>query len=369
MGYFCERCGCNEAKYFVRLNDTLQCRRCIAYQGQEGESLYYEGSVQEHLSFELTPAQKQCSRAILEASSHKDVLVHAICGAGKTELVLETITDRLSKKLRVGVAVARRQVVLQLAERYQSLYPDLKVVPVCEGHTSDLRGHLVVSTTHQLFRYHKTFDLLILDEPDAFPFTTDPVLQGFARQAVKGCTIYLTATPDKSLTQAVKRGDMAIVRLFRRPHGHDLPCPLIKWLPFFAQKVHLKHWLRYNQKPVLIFVPSKVIGQNLSRYLDVPFVHAQDSHLDKGIMDFKTGIVRSLITTTVLERGVTFENVQVVIMDANHPVFNLAALVQIAGRAGRSQRYPEGEVIFYCSSLTRELIQCLAMIKQANRTA
>lgn len=369
MELFCERCGCTDPIYFVPIKDKMQCRRCIAYQGKEGTALVYDGDVGEELPFELTDAQNSVSEKIREASRSQDVLVYAVCGAGKTELVLKTISERLSLGQRVGVAVARRQVVLQLSSRYQALYPHLKVTPVCEGHTEVLDGHLIVATTHQLFRFPKTFDLLILDEPDAFPFSQDPVLQGFARQAVKGRTVYLTATPDPALRQLVKSGQLAMVTLNRRPHHHDLPVPAIRILPMRLQAYALKQRFRKETRPYLIFVPSLRQGEWLSRFLDLSFAHAQAKDLDLTIREFKEGKKPALITTTVLERGVTFENVQIAVLGADHPVYNLASLIQIAGRAGRSPKFPSGEVVFYCASLSQPVVQCLNLIHGANRAA
>ncbi|MDP3443113.1 MAG: hypothetical protein Q8T08_09680, partial [Ignavibacteria bacterium] len=102
----CERCGCEDLKYFVNLNGHMQCRRCIQYQGFEGSVLFYDESVETEMRYQLTNRQKVCSRQILELSQFKDVLVYARCGAGKTELVLETIQHSLEHKQKVGIAVA-----------------------------------------------------------------------------------------------------------------------------------------------------------------------------------------------------------------------------------------------------------------------
>ncbi|MFB8735903.1 helicase-related protein [Bacillus sp. SL00103] len=42
-----------------------------------------------------------------------------------------------------------------------------------------------------------------------------------------------------------------------------------------------------------------------------------------------------LVTTTILERGVTIPNVQVGVLGAESTIFTESALVQISGRAGR----------------------------------
>ena len=93
----------------------------------------------------------------------RNVLLEAVCGAGKTELVYEAIARELRKGHRVGFAIARRQVVLEIAQRLQEAFGRLKVVPVCQGYTRDVKGDIVVCTTHQLYRFTGYFDLLIID--------------------------------------------------------------------------------------------------------------------------------------------------------------------------------------------------------------
>lgn len=366
MNVKCERCGCEDLKYFVQIRGVYQCRRCIQYQGYEGSVLYYDEPVETEMSYELTDRQKECSNKIRDLSQTKDVLVYAICGAGKTELVLESIQAAIESKQKVGIAVARRQVVLQLHERLSKIFSSIKVVKVCEGFTEDIEGHLIICTTHQLFRFNQMFDLLILDEPDAFPFSSDKTLQGFAKQAVKGHTIYLTATPSDDLIKQVKLKQIEEVRLFRRPHNHDLVIPVCKYIGLYGQFVYLKHWLNKFEESCLIFVPSIKIGNQLSSFLAYPFVYAGDENLDKKIKEFKVKYGSRLICTTVLERGVTFENVQVAVVYANHPVFNLASLIQISGRVGRSMKYPSGRVLFLCTERKADVTQCLDLQILAN---
>src|SRR5690625_7203619 len=76
-------------------------------------------------------------------------------------------------------------------------------------------------------------------------------------------------------------------------------------------------------------------------------VHAQDPDRENKVQLFREKKIPMLITTTILERGVTFPSVDVVVFDAGHVVFDEAALVQISGRAGRSPEDPTGEVIFF----------------------
>ncbi len=362
MSLKCERCGCEDPLYFVKFQGQDQCRRCIAYQGQEGESLNFNEDVIEQFKFELTPQQKEISEQIYLASLSQNVLVNAVCGSGKSECVVYTISQYLSQHKRIGITIARRQVVLELKERYQSIFPNIKVVAVCEGHTEDLSGQLVICTAHQLYRYQQQFDCLIIDEPDAFPFNQDEVLKGFSKQACCGHRIYLTATPD----EYVRQDTQIELCLFKRPHHYPLPVPKLIKRPYLLQIMWLHRKRKEMTKPTLIFVPSIKQGKLLSQLLKISFVYASDEQLDKKISQFKKQLINPLLCTSVLERGLTFENVQVIILNAQHPVFNLAALIQIAGRVGRSARYPKGDVTFLCIEKTRQLKQCIKQIQNAN---
>lgn len=83
----------------------------------------------------------------------------------------------------------------------------------------------------------------------------------------------------------------------------------------------------------------------------------------------RNGELDFLVTTTILERGVTFENIDVLIWRADHPVYTEAALVQISGRAGRSKVFPTGNVTFYYRDWTRSMKKALKQIREMNSRA
>ncbi|MGB7595190.1 MAG: helicase-related protein [Erysipelotrichaceae bacterium] len=365
----CERCGNVSPRYFAIYRGKPVCRRCIGYTGEDASIDITDRTVEAHLAFDLTPAQAEASTSIKTAIKTKDVLVNAVCGAGKTELVYDTIAMYLSQSKTVGLAIARRQVVLQLAKRLASAFPTVHVQAICEGQSSILNAQLFIVTTHQLYRFHAAFDCLILDEPDAFPFVGDPLLAGFARKACRGHTIYLTATPDWMLRRKVKVGEMVEIRVNRRPHGHPLPEPHIIVVPYLIQILMLMRWMRTTPGRKLIFTPTIKMAGSLSKILKIPYVSSQSNDLEDKIRRFIQTQESSLISTTVLERGVTFENVQVCVIGAHHKVFTPASLIQIAGRAGRSPAYPGGEVLFLCSKRTRNLRACLHTLVRANKDA
>ena len=234
----CPRCGNTQKSFFYKGSHGYYCRKCIGF----GRLLLeeeiniklediHDDCSEYTMQYPLTKQQEAVSKECQQYIRTKDVLLECVCGAGKTEMVLASIADALNEKRKVCFAIARRQVVLELAERLNIYFKKAKIVAVCGGHTDEIDGDLIVCTTHQLYRYQGQFSLLILDEPDAFPYRGDEVLHGIAKHACIGNIIYLTATPDAYLLSRVKEGMMHHIILNKRPHGHDLPVPRLLIYP------------------------------------------------------------------------------------------------------------------------------------------
>ncbi|MBR0473924.1 MAG: DEAD/DEAH box helicase family protein [Erysipelotrichaceae bacterium] len=326
------------------------------------------------LKFDLTDKQKHVSHKLTEyVNDGKSVLLEAVCGAGKTEIIFEMVSDQLRKGRKVGFTIARRQVVIEIAERLSKAFTNITVIPVCQGYTSVTMADLVVCTTHQLYRYNGYFDVLIIDEPDAFPFKGNDTLKGIARHACKGSTVYLTATPDEELKNLVVERKVEYLYLSKRPHGFPLCEPEVLYgiKPYLLLQgiLWLKKELEMNRK-VLIFIPSKKLGARmkklLSLFVSCNNIDSTSENKDQIIQDFKDDKYRVLFSTNILERGVTFSNVQVLVYKADNGVFDDASLTQISGRVGRNINYPTGDCLFLCESRQRSIDNCVSGIVRAN---
>ncbi|WP_162141220.1 helicase-related protein [Solobacterium moorei] len=323
------------------------------------------------MQYPLTKFQEAVSKECQMNIRTQDVLLECVCGAGKTEMVLASIADALNENRKVCFAIARRQVVLELSERLKTYFKKAKIIAVCGGHTDEIDGDLIVCTTHQLYRYQGQFSLLILDEPDAFPYRGDEVLHGIAQHACIGHVIYLTATPDNYLLNRVQEGTMRHIVLNKRPHGHDLPVPRLFIYPSIVLFWVLLRWInKHTCNPRIIFVPTiktaSILGKILSIFMKCYVCTSESEDRDRIIYEFKKESNGIMIATTVLERGVTIPKADICVWHANHSVFDEAGLIQMAGRAGRSFTSPEGDVLFLCSEKT-ELVQlCKEKIEQAN---
>jgi competence protein ComFA len=328
----------------------------------------WEGQI--HLDFALTPFQQQASDQILDwLKQGESVFCYAACGSGKTEITFASIDWFLRHRQKVCFAISRRQVVLEIGARLQKAFPGLDVVCVCEGYTSVTDGDLIVCTTHQLYRYPGAFDLLILDELDAFPYRGNALLEHLAAKACRGVKLMLSATPDEVSLAEIEAGRLKVARLFRRPHGQPLPEPRFYLRPVWLQIFGLL-WQLHRMAPrqVLVFVPRIQDGNRLSRLLCCPCIHSQSPDKDDIMRRFSGKEYRVLVSTTLLERGITVPSVQVIVLRADHPVFTMASLVQIFGRAGRSFDDPKGECLCFAASLSDSMRQSADLLHQMNES-
>ena len=372
----CPKCGNSDPKFVGFKNGEPYCRKCISFSGESAKPRSVrKGTVTFNLKYRLSKDQQEISKKTVENYKKGiNTLINAVCGAGKTELVYGVIAHALSTGKQVGFAVPRRDVAQELFLRIKDVFSSNKVVLVYGDHHKELRGDIVVLTTHQLYRYEKYFGLLIMDEIDAFPYQGNDVLDAMFERAVNGNYVMMSATPSHEVLQHFSRQNHDILHLNKRYHGHELP------VPKFIKKIGMGLWFELvnilksfvqENKPVFIFVPTIQICEYLCGKLikQVPggnFVHSQCRDREKRIKDFREGKNSYLVTTAVLERGVTVKNLQVIIYEADHHLYDESTLVQISGRVGRKYDAPEGEVIFLGSKETTAIHNAIEQIKTKN---
>lgn len=378
----CLRCQNEDQKYFYRDRQGVwYCRKCIPFGridvGALPKKKRYRKrsfSVSYQLDYELTAYQKRAAKELISyLKQHQDVLVYAATGAGKTEITMAAIESYLREGKKVGVAIARRQVVLEIRDRMAKAFPTLDVIAVCEGHTRKVDGDLIVCTMHQLYRYYRTFDLLILDEVDAFPYYGNEVLEAIAHHSCQGEKVYLSATPDRKMKQQVKEGKLKQIQLFCRPHGKDLIVPKVYCLPKIGQRIMLFFLIYRNGKenvPLLVFVPRIAQAHTMAKFYSLvahcKAISSQSTNRDLLMEQFRNNEFQVLFTTTLLERGITIPGVDVCVVDGEHTVFSEASLIQIFGRVGRSITKPDGNAWFLCTHSVASIKNCVATICYMN---
>lgn len=337
---------------------------------------------------QLTSAQqKVANQLVYNFEQKKQTLVWAVTGSGKTEMMFLVIKRCLERGGRVCLTSPRIDVCRELFPRLNEVFQAENILLLYGGSEEKYRYcSLTICTTHQLLHFYQAFDLVIVDEIDAFPYEGDLVLRFALRQSLKqeGRLIYLTATPPNHLLKEIKE-DFAIEKLPLRFHQRPLIVPETIWYEAwpncYQKKRKMKKLLRYLREllvdnHVLLFCPSiaylKQLHQQLQSYFlveELTFVFSEDKDRKTKVEKMRQKQYRILLTTTILERGVTFENISVIVMGANHPVYTKSSLVQIAGRVDRKGTFNRGRVIFFYNQKTKAIRQACQEIQAMNQLA
>ncbi|NMB13266.1 MAG: hypothetical protein GX977_13410 [Firmicutes bacterium] len=220
--------------------------------------------------------------------------------------------------------------------------------------------------------------------------------------------VYMTATPEPAMLQAARRGAMGLVTVPVRHHGHPIPVPellidrrhLVPDLPrqrvsprvetclklpagFWAK---LQESLRAGNR-VFVFVPRvwlvaemvkaiaarlKDSGGRQEEGLFIPTVlgtHSRDARRDEKRTAFEDQTPAVMVTTSVLERGITVPRADVIILYAHDPLYDARTLMQMAGRSGRAASYPHGRVYFIAATSTRAIGWAISNLKKINAVA
>ena len=391
----CQRCGSQIEEEWHLPIGAFYCRECLIMKRiRSDQKLYYFPQEcfpkQDVLKWsgQLTPFQERVSQGLLQAVDKKEAtLVHAVTGAGKTEMIYQVVAKVIDQGGAVCLASPRIDVCLELHKRLQNDFAC--EIALLHGESDPyFRTPLVVATTHQLLKFYQAFDLLIVDEVDAFPYVDNPVLYHAVNNCVKetGLRIFLTATSTDELDRKVKQGELKRLSLPRRFHGNPLIVPKPIWLSHFNRYLEknglppkLKLYIEKQRKtayPLLIFASEIKKGEKLKEILQekfpnekIGFVSSITEDRLEQVQAFRDGKLSILISTTILERGVTFPRVDVFVVEANHQLFTKSSLVQIGGRVGRSMDRPTGELIFFHDGLNQSIKRAIKEIKQMNQEA
>lgn len=317
-------------------------------------------------------------------------LLWAVTGAGKTEMMFTLMDSVLERGGNVMVATPRRDVVLELEPRIRRAFPGRTVTALHgAGREKWTKADITLATTHQTIRFAAGFELVVIDELDAFPYHNNPMLQYAAAKcaAPGGYRVLLTATPPAALKRAAAKGKLPHARVPVRYHGHPLPVPVELRIPPVREMIRrgtipdkLKRAIRSSLSrgaQLFIFVPriadtgpmAALIGRICPPGTVVGHTSSQDAERTETVMRFRRRELRVLVTTTILERGVTIPRSDVFVLDADAPLFDAASLEQMAGRAGRSKDDPRGRVYFCAPHATRAQRAAIRQIREMNTFA
>ena len=391
----CQRCNSTILEEWYLPIGAYYCRECLLMKRvRSDQALYHfpqeDFPKQDVLKWrgQLTPFQEKVSEGLIRAVKKKEpTLVHAVTGAGKTEMIYQVVAKVIYEGGAVCLASPRIDVFLELYKRLQNDFAC--EIALLHGESEPyFRTPLVVATTHQLLKFYHAFDLLIVDEVDAFPYIDNTILYYAVKNSVKedGLKIFLTATSTDELDRKVRTGELKQLSLPRRFHGNPLIIPKPVWLSDFNRCLEknqlsskLKTYIEKQRRtgyPLLIFASEIKKGEKLKELLqeqfpneNIGFVSSVTENRLEQVQAFRDGELTILISTTILERGVTFPCVDVFVVEANHRLFTKSSLIQIGGRVGRSMDRPTGELLFFHDGLNVAIKKAIKEIKQMNKEA
>ena len=376
--HYCLRC--------LNMGKVKEC--CVLVAIEEKTPAFSPHSVQLYYKHQMSKEQEKLSQELVKVTD-KEHLVWAVTGAGKTEMIFELMKSVLEEGGRVGLVAPRIDVCNELAPRIKEAFP-LEEVTVLHGLTDESykRTPITIATTHQMLRFYHAFDVLMIDEVDAFPYSNSDMLQFAVHRAVKptGRLVFMTATPSKLELYKIQHHQLSYSLLPARFHRHPLVVPLFKELRNWDRALEKKKipqelysWMkkRLDEKtPFLVFVSTIVqipaVEEMMSRaFLNASFssVSSQEEQRQERIQQMRDGKLDFLITTTILERGVTFYGIDVAVTEAQEEIFTREVLVQIAGRVGRSVNHPGGEVVYFYEGMSRAMKQAKKEIESLNEEA
>nr|WP_202595907.1 DEAD/DEAH box helicase family protein [Staphylococcus epidermidis] len=378
-------------QYFVTYNSTIldktitYCRRCIQLGRMDSitdicivKSFQKATKANYQLPFELSKQQQYASEAIVQAiKNNNDLLLYAVTGAGKTEMMFEGI--RIARQMGHNIAIVspRVDVIIEISHRIKDAFIDERIDVLHQSSRQQYNGHFVIATIHQLLRFKQHFDTVFVDEVDAFPLSMDPQLSNAIQLASKlnHSHIFMTATPPRHFLKQFPSEE--VIKLPARFHRHPLPIPKFK---YFKLKSTRKQNLLLNlfrnqinqQRFTLVFfnnieIMNKTYQQYKMDIADLIYVHSEDDLRFEKIEDLRRGQHKIVFTTTILERGFTMTHLDVVVVDAGS--FQQEALIQIAGRVGRKQQSPSGLVLFLHEGVTLSMVLAKRNIISMNRLA
>lgn len=418
----CDSCGKEDCYYCPRCLQLGRAKACEPLLQWAEQTSVRKREVIFQWNGELSPAQQEASNQLVhfvhpkqtklqnkesgigrgesERDSHRnEFLVWAVCGAGKTEILFNTIYQSLLQSQKILITSPRRDVILELVPRLQETFPNTIIRTLhAESKEKYEAGELFLATTHQTLRFQDFFDLVIMDEEDAFPYHHDPMLPYAVHRAKKhsAAVVYLTATPRQEMILQVKEKKIEHVLIPERYHGKPLAVPVIQplgeWRKLIQSKALITPLLHYlthlvqQQRFGYLFVPHVRDLELVKRYLMntvIPYLQTRKEHFPRQLIvevvhaehPDRTAIVQRfrdkqidlLITTTILERGVTIPFSDVAVLGSDDSVFDTAALIQIAGRVGRKLEDPIGSVWYFPEARSDSQQRCIKQIKDWNK--
>ncbi len=322
-----------------------------------------------HLSFELTNAQKRVIREIrIDMGSGKQMnrLLQGDVGSGKTLVALMAMLIALDNSYQACIMAPTEilatqhfatisQMTAQLGIRVELLTGSTKAAKRKQLHEDLLSGKLqIIIGTHALLEDQvkfKNLGLVVIDEQHRFGVAQRARL--YYKNIVPPHILVMTATPIPRTLAMTLYGDLDFSVIDELPPGRKP----VKTVQFFDSKRlrlfgFMKEQIAMGRQVYVVYplinesekldLKDLMDGyESISRAFPLPdypisIVHGklkQDAK-DYEMQRFIKGETKIMVATTVIEVGVDIPNASVMVIE-NAERFGLSQLHQLRGRVGR----------------------------------
>ena len=322
--------------------------------------------LRESLPWELTDDQKQALREItgdMTSPERMHRLLMGDVGTGKTVVALFAMLLALENNYQAALMAPTELLAEQHAVTLSRLLAPLGLVPdlllgrLSAGEKTQVRSRIaegdarIVIGTHALLQERVAFHrlgLAVIDEQHRFGVEQRAALIG------KGDgpdVLLLTATPIPRSLALTRYGDLDLSVLRLKPPGRGVVRTTLRG-PRQRDRVFdfVQHACQQGSQAYIVLPlieeseradlrAAKVLYEQLTKRwpeVSVGLVHGQlkPDERDVVMRAFRSGAIKALVATTVIEVGIDVPNATIMVID--HPErFGLAQLHQLRGRVGR----------------------------------
>ena len=325
-----------------------------------GPDTPWQRELEASFPFEETPHQLKASEEIkkdMESPRPMDRLVCGDVGFGKTEVAIRAAFKAVTQGKQVGVLVPTTilayqhyktfrermsafPVTVEMLSRFRSAAEQKKVVAAINAGKVD-----IAIGTHRLLSADVKFNdigLLIVDEEHRFGVRSKEKVKRMAR---KVDVLSMTATPIPRTLYMSLSGLRRISIIDTPPRNrHPIKTEVV---PFDDETIARAIRAETGRGGQVFLVHNRVASIHaMQAYLErlLPEVRFRSAHgqmrekdLEKVILAFLDREFDVLISTTIIESGLDFPNVNTIIINRADR-FGLAELYQLRGRVGRREQ-------------------------------
>ena len=341
-----------------------------------------------NLDFKLTPDQEKSVHEISQdlISENKMLrLLQGDVGSGKTIVSVFAFLQVIENNKRCILMAPTELLAQQHYATINSLLEQMNVsTSLITGSIKKDRDYDadIIVGTHALFQENAVFTnvgILVIDEQHKFGVHQRILLN---EKVGKECdTLLMTATPIPRTLELAAYGDMDISKLVTMPlNRKPIVTKSMSTEKISDLKSALLKKIENNEKiywvcPLVEESNSSSIQSVTNRLQDlqehygndkVSMVHGKMKNEEKNLImeNFKTGKIKILIATSVIEVGIDDPDATVIIIE-NSERFGLSQLHQLRGRVGRGSK-KSSCILLFQKPLTDNAKKRIKIMKETN---